>query len=204
MLETLDSWIVAVGPLAFFALGLAALLEYVFPPFPGDTILLLGGIYAVRGDKPWYLVLLVITCGSVIGAALNYWVGMKLAGRFEHRKKPLFGLTHTRFHNLQARMRRRGTLLLLANRFMPGVRGVIFLAAGAAMIPLPRVLGLGAVSALAWNMLVLGAGIAVGGNAERLEDWLTRYQTAAVGLFVVAALAAAVRWWMRRKRPAEG
>jgi membrane protein DedA with SNARE-associated domain len=201
MVETLDSWIAAVGPLAFVALGLAALLEYVFPPFPGDTILLLGGVYAVRGDKPWWLVLLVITVGSVAGAAINYWVGMKVAGRFEHRNRPFLGLTHEKFHALQARMRKRGTLLLLANRFMPGVRGIIFLAAGAAMIPFGRVVGLGAVSALAWNAMVIGLGIAVGGNAETLATLLGRYQTAAFALFGIAAVGALVRFWLRRRKP---
>lgn len=202
MVETLDSWIAAVGPLAFLALGLAALIEYVFPPFPGDTILLLGGVYAVRGDKPWWLVLIVITVGSVLGAAINYWVGMKVAGRFEHRDRPFLGLTHEKFHAHQARMRKRGTLLLIANRFMPGVRGIIFLAAGAAMIPFGRVVTLGAISALAWNAMVIGLGIAVGGNVERLAYLLGRYQTAAISLIAIGALGAVVRFWLRKKKPA--
>ena len=206
MIETLDHWIAAVGPLAFLALGLAAMIEYVFPPFPGDTILLLGGVYAARGDKPWWAVLAVITLGSVVGAAINYAIGIWLLGWFERRgeDKAFLGLTHKRFHAMQGQMRRRGTWLLLGNRFMPGIRGIIFFAAGAALLPLRRVLGLATISALAWNSLVLAVGIAVGGNAERLERLFARYQEGAVGLLLVAALGAGVRFWLKRRKNGDG
>lgn len=42
MVEYIDQLISALGPLGLLVLGLAAMLEYVVPPFPGDTITLLG------------------------------------------------------------------------------------------------------------------------------------------------------------------
>src|SRR5690242_19661990 len=113
MLEHFDSWIRGVGPVGYLILGLAALIEYVFPPFPGDTVLVLGGVYAVRGERPWPWVLLVVTLGSVIGAALNYGVGRELGRRFErHPQATFLGLSHVRVHELEARMRHRGDLFL--------------------------------------------------------------------------------------------
>ncbi|RYZ39218.1 MAG: DedA family protein [Myxococcaceae bacterium] len=199
-IEHVDKLIGALGPFGFLVLGVAAMLEYVVPPFPGDTIVLMGGIYAVRGEKPWWLVLVVVTAGSVLGAFINYAVGQWLAKRFEANPgRSFFGLTHARLESVQARMRRAGPWLLLVNRFLPGIRGVIFIAAGAARMPRFNALVLGSVSALAHSGLVIALGMAVGGNLERLTVLVSRYQYAVIGLLVVAGLGFGVRALARRR-----
>lgn len=207
MVEQLDIWIASTGPIAFLVLGLAALIEYVFPPFPGDTVVILGGIYAVRGQKPWMLVFAVITVGSVIGAAIDYWIGWKLRDRIEQRPEGKFlGLSHQKIREVQEKMQRFGSALILINRFLPAVRAFIFLAAGAARMSFGRVLLLGAISAMAWNCLLMGLGIAVGGNAERLENLVRNYELAVYSLLGIAALAIAARFLQRRRqrRPTSG
>jgi membrane protein DedA with SNARE-associated domain len=203
VVEFFDKLILSLGPLGLLILGLAAMLEYLVPPFPGDTITLLGGVYAVRGQQPWPLVLLVVTAGSVAGAALTYEFGKWLARRFDaHPEWSLFGLTHARLAEVQARMRRGGPWLLLINRFLPGIRGVIFIAAGAAYMPRANALLLGTLSALVYNALVLGLGVAVGGNLEQLETLMKRYQWAVMGLFLIAVVGLVVRALARRRTAA--
>ena len=204
MLEWLDGWILTLGASGYWVLGLAAAVEYVFPPFPGDTVTLLGGIYAVRGNRSIALVLLAITTGSVLGAALDYLIGVKLASRLERLR--VEGTARSKQHDrvlaLARAMRRRGTMLLLLNRFLPAVRGLLFVAAGAARLPFGRVMGLGMVSALVWNALLVGAGFAVGGNAEKLEAWVrTYYQILYVVLFGGAVVLGF--HWLRRRRSAK-
>ncbi|MBN1209041.1 MAG: DedA family protein [Myxococcaceae bacterium] len=199
MVEYVDQLIMALGLAGLLVLGLAAMLEYVVPPFPGDTITLLGGVYAVRGDHPWPLVFLVVTVGSLAGAAINYWFGTWLARRFEANPQATFlGITHAKLEETQARMRRNGPWLLLVNRFLPGIRGIIFIAAGAARMPRRNALFLGALSAMAHNGLVLAVGRAVGGNLEQLEDLVMKYQLAVVVLVCVGVLAVIVRALARR------
>ncbi|WIG93120.1 DedA family protein [Myxococcus sp. SDU36] len=203
MVEFIDQLISALGPLGLLVLGLAAMLEYVVPPFPGDTITLLGGVYAVRGAQSWVLVFLVVTVGSVAGAAINYAVGHWLAKRFDaHPERSFIGITHARLAQVQARMRVNGPWLLLVNRFLPGIRGLIFVAAGASRMPRFNALALGAVSAMAHTGLVLGLGAAVGGNLERLTALVTRYQYAVVGLVVIGAIGVGIRMLARRRAPA--
>ena len=202
MIPLFDSLIAQLGLLGLLVLGLAATIEYVLPPFPGDTITLLGGVYAVRGHHPWPWVFLVVVAGSVLGAFINYQVGRWLIGRFERRPGEAFlGITHARLETIQARMRQRGPLLLLANRFIPGIRGLIFVAAGAAHMPRVNALVLGALSAMAHTALVLALGAAVGGNLERLEELMGRYQRAVIALVLVGVLGLVVRTLARRKRP---
>jgi membrane protein DedA with SNARE-associated domain len=203
MVETIDSFIMTLGLAGLLVLGVAAMLEYVVPPFPGDTITLLGGVYAVRGDQPWPLVFLAVTLGSVAGAAINYWFGTWLARRFEANPKARFlGITHARLEEVQARMRRGGPWLLLVNRFLPGIRGMIFIAAGAARIPRSNALLLGAVSTMAHSGLVLTIGYSVGGNLEQLESLVYKYQAAVVALVLVGVLAVVIRALARKGSPA--
>src|SRR5579871_4020419 len=118
VLETLDRWSASVGPGAYLVLASCALIEYVFPPFPGDTVVLLGGIYAVRGQKPWALVLAVVTLGSMAGAAFDYWVGTRIGHRLDRagEGRLFLAVTHAQVRGVQERMRRRGAWLIAINR----------------------------------------------------------------------------------------
>ena len=205
MVEWLDQFIAQLGLVGLVVFFVAAALEYVVPPFPGDTITLLGGVYAVRGEHPWPLVFGVVVAGSVLGALINYQVGHWLGGRFERRPGEAFlGITHARLEELQARMRLRGPWLLLINRFLPGIRGLIFVAAGAARMPRVNALALGALSAMAHTALVLAVGVAVGGNLDRLEMLMGRYQRFAVGLVLLGLGAVLVRALLKRRARVSG
>ena len=119
-----------------------------------------------------------------------------------HPEWSFFGITHARLELVQARMRRNGPWLLLANRFLPGIRGLIFVAAGAANKPRINALVQGTLSAMAHTALVLALGAAVGGNLERLAALVARYQYAVVGLVVVGVVGVLVRMLARRRAPA--
>jgi membrane protein DedA with SNARE-associated domain len=201
VVKQFDAWAQDLGVLGLVVFGLAAMIEYVVPPFPGDTITLLGGVYAVRGERSWWAVLLAVTLGSVLGMAADYWVGRAIAHRVDAREKATWMFIKIeRIHSLQQRMRKRGAWLLIGNRFFPAFRATIFVAAGAARMPLSRVLGFGSISALAWNGGLLALGLLLGGNIERLEAWLRNYQTVALIALGVVLVAVAGRVIYKRSR----
>jgi membrane protein DedA with SNARE-associated domain len=206
MFEAFDHWIRSVGPLAYLGLFIASLVEYLFPPFPGDVLVVLGGVYAVRGEKPWVLVFLVVTSGSILGAYLNFLFGKWLAKGIpnwpEHKRR--FGIRRHQLEDLQHRMQKYGDLLLIGNRFLPGIRSLLFVAAGASDLKLSRVLVLGGVSAVAWNLALVSLGVAVGGRAERIFELMRVYQQGVVVLMAVAAAAVMVRLFARNRRKVRG
>ena len=195
------------GPYALLVLFGASLVEYVFPPFPGDAVTLLGAFYAVQGVLPLPLVFAVVTAGSVAGAAIDYGLGRRL-GQAAERRLPGDNPRHPwasldRLHGFEARYRKHGDLFILVNRFLPGIRGFFFVAAGAAGMPFRRVMLLGAVSAGVWNALLLGAGFAVGENLDRLVQLFRAYSAFAwTALGTAAAGYVAYRVARRfRRRP---
>jgi membrane protein DedA with SNARE-associated domain len=205
MVQQFDTWIHALGAWGVLLLGLAAIIEYLFPPFPGDTILLLGGAYVVRGEQSLALVFIATTVGSVVGAAIDFAVGRWIGNRIEKQpeSKHFLGLSHEKIHELEAKMRQRGSVIILFNRFMPTVRSLLFVAAGASRMNFGKVMLLGTCSAMAWNLLILIAGYALGGNAEKLERLLSTYQRAFLIALAVVLLVLLARFLYKQlRRPA--
>jgi len=194
----------AVGRTGAFAPGVlffATFIEYVFPPFPGDLLVVLGAWYAVQGQLSWPAAFVAVTGGAVAGAWVDHRIGAALGRRLERRAARRSLLTDERIARFEASYRRWGGLLLVLNRFFPGVRAFVFLAAGASGIPLRKVLLLGGISAALWNAALLGMGALVAHNVDELVLFVDRYtQVAALALAGVALVAAAV--WVQRRRAA--
>lgn len=178
-------------PLVLAVLGLAALTEYVIPVFPGDSVSLLGGVlYAAYG---WSLPLVfaALMLGSIIGSFLSYQLGTLWERKRQSDEA-------SKLDRIVGGFRRYGDWFLVLNRFFPGVRALFFVAAGLARMPLRRVLFFSAISAAAWNALLLAGGVAVGNNLPRLQGWLSTYSLVAWG--VIAAVVLGVAWHAYRGR----
>jgi membrane protein DedA with SNARE-associated domain len=190
----------AWAPLLLFG---AAFIEYVFPPFPGDLLVVLGSWYAVHGHLSWPAVYAAVTGGAVLGAWVDHRLGVWLENRLEHSPIAARLLSLEQLARFEAAYRRWGSWLLLFNRFFPGVRGFLFIAAGASGIPLHRTLLLGGLSAAVWNGLLLAAGAMAAHNLDELvalADRSTRLAGTVAGLVVVVWLAWTL-WKRRRRRP---
>ncbi len=201
VVATLTDALARTGPAAPAILFLGSLVEYVFPPFPGDTLVVLGAWYAVNGVISWPVAFLATTAGAVLGAWIDYRVGVALGAALERgaaRRGPVT-LDHVR--KVEAGYARWGEWFLLATRFLPGVRAFLFVGAGAARLPVGKVLLWGGISAAAWNLLLLLAGAFLARNLEDLVGLLERYTTVAWVAMAIAAVAILGRFAWRRWRP---
>jgi membrane protein DedA with SNARE-associated domain len=188
------------GELAPAILFLATLVEYVFPPFPGDLVVVLGAWYAVHGELSWPATFVSVTSGALAGAWVDYRIGARLGRRLDRRAAQRSPELEARLARFEASYRRWGVALLLLNRFLPGIRAFIFVAAGASGIPLRKVLLAGAVSAALWNALLLAAGATLAENVDDLVRLFERYTRVAWVVVAVGGLAAVAVLLLRRRR----
>lgn len=191
-------------------LGVAVLVEYVFPPFPGDAIVLGASALVLTGRWSAASVLVPVILGSVAGTAIDYYAGVWLShGRAGWRDgaaplRPNRIITEQRYLWLAVKLRRYGVWLILFNRFLPGVRALIFVAAGIARLPVVTVLLLAMVAAALHAGLLLAVGVGIGANWVALREAYDRF-TAGVWLVLgAAALAWLATWLWRRRRGRSG
>lgn len=198
--ESLSATLAGTGGYAPLILFFGSFVEYVFPPFPGDTLVLLGAWYAVNGALSWPMTFLAVTAGAVAGAWVDWRAGVALGRRLDRSAHRRGGLGEERLRRFEAGYRRWGAWLLVANRFLPGVRAFFFLAAGASGIPLREVLLFGGISAALWNAVLLAAGGFLVGNLEELVQLFGRY-TSVAWLAMAAVAALLLAWALLRRRP---
>jgi membrane protein DedA with SNARE-associated domain len=201
--DWLTDWLIGFAsdrnhPLGLAALFCSAMIEYVVPPFPGDTITLLGAVLITRHGWSWWAIFAVTVCGSVLGSFIDYWIGLRLRARPRSER-------HARrwaaLDRVVARFHRHGPVFLVLNRFVPGIRALFFVAAGLDGMRPRDVLLYGGISMALWNGLIIGLGAALGANLDTLEHWVRRYTTASWVILVGAVtFYIAVRLVQRHRR----
>jgi membrane-associated protein len=154
-------WFLAV--VAAVAIG-----DSVIPVLPSETTVIIAGVAIATGEAPYPLWLLIIVAatGAFIGDNLAYEIGRRFAGRLEQRgeRKPTFA------HKLAVardQIRRRGGLLLITARFLPGGRTVLTLTCGATLQPRKWFMAWDLAAVLIWATYSAGLAFLIG---KPLED----------------------------------
>jgi len=188
-----------LSDLGYAGLALLMVAETVFPPIPSEVVLPLAGYLVEQGDLTFAGALIASTVGSLVGA-----VALEEAAR--HGGRP-FAERFVRFaHQDPAKLedaerwfRRRGWLMVLAGRCVPGVRSLVALPAGVLRMPRGQYVVLTLIGSTVWNTLLISAGYVLGSQWERVSDAIGRLSTP---LVIVAGLAtvALVVWRIVRAR----
>ena len=171
----------------YWVLALGCLLE-------GETVLLLAGFAAHRGQLQLPLVIAVAALAGFVGDQGFFWLGRR-HGAAVLARWPAVARQAGRVQGLVARWHDAVTVFV---RFAYGLRVAGPLVLGMSAMPAWRYAAFNALGALLWAALVGGAGWVFGqaaeaalGRAHGIEAWLLG------GLALVALLA---WWWRRRKR----
>ena len=188
-----------LSDLGYAGLALLMVAETVFPPIPSEVVLPLAGYLVEQGDLTFAGALIASTVGSLVGA-------MALEEAARHGGRP-FAERFVRFaHQDPAKLedaerwfRRRGWLMVLAGRCVPGVRSLVALPAGVLRMPRGQYVVLTLIGSTVWNTLLISAGYVLGSQWERVSDAIGRLSTP---LVIVAGLAtvALVVWRIVRAR----
>jgi membrane protein DedA with SNARE-associated domain len=183
--------------LVYGALILSAVLENLIPPVPGDTVVVFSAYLVGRGVLGLWPAYLATCAGGLAGFMAMYYLGYT-RGRafFLARGGRLFSAEN--LGKAEAWLARYGMALVVANRFLSGVRSVIALSAGMGRMDWRRVALWGLLSIALWNGLMFYAGMLVGQHWERMLDYLEKYNRVLTAALLACLLALAWRWWRRR------
>jgi len=183
VLESLFSFIEqSPAWLVFLTVFLASYLENIFPPVPGDTILIFGAYLVGRGDLSFATAMVTTLLGSVLGFLTLYVAGYKYGRGFIYSKQQTW-FSPSSIKRVEVLFEKWGYGVVLINRFLAGLRSVIGLFSGVGKLILATI------SSLLWNGTLIWLGSTIGENWELIGVYLKRYNTA-VTIIILIILSA--------------
>ncbi len=180
-------------------LALAAYVENVFPPVPGDLCIVFAGYMAAAGSLTLPLVVAVATATGVLGFMTVFHVGRAAGPRLVASGR-IRWINANAVAKVSAWTARWGAGVVLINRFLAAVRSVVPLSVGMGSMRSSKALLLSAVAALIWTVLLAGAGFVAGENWEQIEALLARYSQVVLALAAVLIGASIWRSIYRKKK----
>ena len=136
---------------------------------PGDSLLVVSGLFAAAGKLNVALVLLAFFLGSVIGDSTGYWTG-RLMGKTLFNREKSFIFKPSRVEKAKAFFEKYGVKTVILARFVPIVRTFAPLVVGATEMPYIKFLTFSILGGLLWILSMVLAGYFLGGVIERALD----------------------------------
>jgi membrane protein DedA with SNARE-associated domain len=172
----------------YIFLFLSAVIENLFPPIPGDTITAFGAFLVGSGRLNYLLVYLSTTLGSVVGFMILFLLGRYLGKQFFVERDYKY-FSAQKIITTEKWFSKYGYLVVLVNRFFPGIRSVISLVSGITMLNTVKVLIFSIISASIWNLVWIHAGYLLGYNwytvKEKIGNLLRGYNLIASIIMVL-------------------
>lgn len=214
MLDSAITYLQHADPVAICVfLFLVAFLENVVPPIPGDVPVAFIGYLINFSPLSFWWAVVFSSAGSVAGFMLVYLLsrnlGLKLYAEGETSVHHWLSRTVHRFFPpaemevIRRKFAAHGYLSVLANRFFFGSRAVISVMAGFMHLKILPVFISAAISATAWNILLVYGGYLLGSNWHDIGRYVAIYSIPVTLLFLLIVFFSLWRFFRERKRQHE-
>ncbi|NBE82507.1 DedA family protein [Micromonospora rubida] len=123
------------SPWVYLVIFLITAVDAVFPAVPGETVVVTAGVFAATGKPDLTAVIVLAAVGALAGDSLSYAIGR---GGGANRLARLPAESRRRSGSEWARraVDRRGGIILMTARYVPGGRTAVTLTMGAVRYPL--------------------------------------------------------------------
>jgi membrane-associated protein len=168
--------------------------------FPGDSLLVVAGLFAAAGKLNVGVLLSTLFIAAVVGDAVGYYTGYKMGPHiFKKQKSFLFKPSHLqKAHEFYERY---GGKTIIIARFVPIIRTFAPIVAGAAQMSYRRFVVFNVFGGFLWVFSMILAGYFLGGAVERvfgikLEDHIEKV----VIIVVLLSLMPPFIEWLKARR----
>ncbi|NLZ47845.1 MAG: hypothetical protein GX895_03490 [Clostridiales bacterium] len=192
-LSQISPWII------YLALFLSAVLQIFFPPYPGDTVLLVGGCLVSLGARAGDLsIFLSYVIGTILSSYVLYLLGYRYGEgvlNFKYVKKYFSQKMQNKVKRL---MWKYSIFIFFMCKFIPGIGSITILFGGIFRYKAVPILFMVGLSSLIHNFIFFIIGKSIGYNLERINEFLSTYNVIAIGIFALLAAMASI--FLYRKR----
>lgn len=170
-------------------------------PIPEEVLIIIAGVASNQGAlNPW-LALVACLVGAILGDCAMYLIGYQIGGSSlrEHRWLTRF-FNPEREQRMEQMIRSHGLKVLLAARFLVGVRSPVYVAAGILRVPFKRFVLVDTFCATAVVGTFFGASYALGEHIHGWWKWISHAELALTVGIGVAIAGVVLFFYLRRRR----
>ncbi len=168
-------------------------------PTPGQTVMVAAAVYAGAGRLNIFAVAAIAFVAAVMGDNVGYWIGVRGGRRVVHRFGKYVFLTPERLEKAEAFFNRRGSQIVIAARFIDGLRQFNGLIAGITAMPWRKFLLYNTVGAAIWVGWWTTVAYFLGNHLVVVIEHAHKYKWWAIAVITVAVLGYIWLHWRRRK-----
>jgi len=163
-------------------------LESVGLPFPGETVLIVASVIAgTKHDLNIASVILTAAGASIIGRMIGYVIGREFGYWLLLRYGGYLWITESRIKLGQYLFLRHGGKIILLAQFLPVLRSIAGILAGANRMPWPRFMLTSIIGAFLWATFYGLTVYSLGRQVEQLSGWMVLVFALVVLVLVVVA-----------------
>lgn len=198
----MQEWIIQImNQFGYLGIALLIAIENIFPPIPSEVILTFGGFMTTCSNLNIWLVILVSTIGSVVGAIILYGIGRLLTphrlGKIIDKFGRFLRVKREDIQKAEKWFNRRGSLTVFFCRFIPIVRSLISIPAGMAQMNIGKFLLYTTLGTSIWNIILVYLGSFAGENWENIASFIHKYANIVVVFLGVSGVVFVI-WLIRR------
>jgi membrane protein DedA with SNARE-associated domain len=171
-------------------------------PLPEDVALITGGYLAYKGQANLWIMIGVGFGGILLGDSLIFLLG-RLGRKAEGKiAAGLLGrhLTPERIAKVEAQFERRGSMMVVIARFLPGIRAATYFVAGGARMSYWRFLVFDGIAALLSAPVFVLLGHHFGNQIRVVVGWAEQFHTWLIGGMLGLAVILLGRWLLQRRK----
>jgi membrane-associated protein len=168
---------------------------------PGDSLLVMAGLYAAQGSLDIVLLNVLLIPLAILGDATSYWIGRRTGPHiFNRPRSRLFRPEHVRAaHDFY--QRHGGKAIILA-RFMPLVRTFVPVVAGVAGMPYRRFALFNVIGAAGWILSMTLTGYVLGTRFPILVQHIEKVIVVVILLSILPGIVEYAKARLRAARAA--
>ncbi|MCS6985163.1 MAG: DedA family protein [Leptospiraceae bacterium] len=195
----MTSYLEVVHPAYYgFFIGFSAFIENIFPPYPGDTVIVFAGYLLAKRLIGLSELVISVYAGNLAGASIMYYFGEHVLDWIQKisRGRLLADFDKSKIDTTKKWFDRYGIWTVIFSRFSAGIRFFVAIAAGLVRMPFFLFLLCFALATTLWNALLIYGGYALGENWEKMLEILRIYNIVVIGL--LASIIVVVLLWRHR------
>ena len=195
----MTEWIISIMErLGYLGIALLMFLDNVFPPIPSEIIMPSAGYSASQGKLLLIGVIIAGSLGSLLAAAVLYWVGYKCSHQtifklVDRYGKYLFIKPHDVEKSL-AWFEKYGHRIVFFGRMVPEVRSLISIPAGMSRMRFWKFMLYSGLGTIIWTTFLACVGFYLGENQALMQQIFSQ-----VGYLIVAIVVAVIAWLLFRR-----